>query len=45
MMVIGERGGGVGWKLGLDWALADVAVPSTSSPKKAARALSRYQVT
>jgi hypothetical protein len=37
MMVTDGRGGGDGWKLGLDWALADVAVPSASSPTKAVR--------
>jgi hypothetical protein len=37
MMVSGGRGGGDGWKLGLNWALADVAVPSASSPTKTVR--------
>jgi hypothetical protein len=35
-MVTGGRGGGGGW-LGLDWAPADVAMPSASSPTKAVR--------
>jgi hypothetical protein len=37
MMVTDGRGGWDGWKLGLDWALTDVAVPSASSPTKAIR--------
>jgi hypothetical protein len=37
MIVTGGRCGGGGWKLSLDWALADVAVASASSPTKAVR--------
>ena len=36
-MVTDGRGGWDGWKLGLDWTLTDVAVPSASSPTKAVR--------
>jgi hypothetical protein len=36
-MVTGGRGGGGVWKLGLDWALADVAVPSASRLTKVVR--------
>jgi hypothetical protein len=36
-MVTGGCCGGGGSKLDLDWGLADVAVPSASSPTKAVR--------